>query len=221
MKDLLFPLPRMLFTFLNLARARHIGLQLCERMDMEEEKTMQAQEAMEADLRYPIGKFQRPEILTEAQRREFIDAIAAAPARMTAAVAGLSAAQLDTPYRPGGWTVRQLVHHVPDSHMNAYMRCKLALTENEPTIKPYDEGAWAELVDSKSAIEPSLALLGNLHERWVLLLRSLGPSDWPRKYRHPEHGAMMSLETTLALYSWHGRHHVAHITSLCERNSWR
>jgi hypothetical protein len=182
---------------------------------------MRAQEAMEADLRYPIGKFQRPESLTEEQRRELIDAIAAAPAGMSAAVAGLSAAQLDTPYRPGGWTIRQLVHHVPDSHMNAYTRFKLALTENEPTIKPYDEKRWAELADAKSAIEPSLALLGNLHERWVLLLRSLGPSNWARKFRHPEHDALMSLDAALAMYAWHGRHHVAHITSLRERNSWR
>jgi hypothetical protein len=171
------------------------------------------------DLRYPIGKFHRVENTTESQRREFISAIADAPARLRAAVAGLSAAQLDTPYREGGWTVRQVVHHVPDSHMNAYVRFKLALTETEPTIKTYEEGLWADLPDSKSPIEPSLALLENLHKRWVILLESLSPSDWLKKFRHPELGTL-ALETNLALYAWHGRHHVAHITSLRQRNAW-
>ena len=175
---------------------------------------------MEADLRYPIGEFQRADHLTSDQRRQFIDAIAETPARMKAAVAGLKPPQLDTPYRPGGWTVRQVVHHVPDSHMNSYIRFKLALTENEPTIKPYDEKQWAELADSKSPIEPSLALLENLHARWVSLLRSLTAADWAKKFRHPERGAM-SLDETLALYAWHGRHHVAHITSLRERENWK
>jgi len=175
---------------------------------------------MEADLRFPIGKFQRADNLTGEQRREFIDAIARAPVRMNAAVAGLKPAQLDTPYRPGGWTVRQVVHHLPDSHMNAYIRFKLALTESEPTIKPYDEKRWAELADSKAPIEPSLALLENLHARWVPLLRSLTLADWAKKFRHPERGTM-SLDETLALYAWHGRHHVAHITSLRERESWK
>jgi len=132
-------------------------------------------------------------------------------------VAGLSEPQLDTPYRPGGWTVRQVVHHVPDSHINSYVRFRLALTENEPTVKPYDESRWAELADSRTAhIETSLALLESLHERWVLLLRSLSPADFRRQFRHPELGAV-SLEKNLALYAWHGRHHVAHITSLRER----
>jgi uncharacterized damage-inducible protein DinB len=175
---------------------------------------------METDLRYPIGKFQRADHLTSDQRRQFIDAIAETPARLNAAVAGLKAQQIDTPYRPGGWTVRQVVHHVPDSHMNAYIRFKLALTESEPTIKPYDEKQWAELADSKSPIEPSLALLENLHARWVSLLRSLAPADWARNFRHPERGTM-SLDETLALYAWHGRHHVAHITSLRERENWK
>src|SRR5579863_10010151 len=129
---------------------------------------------MEADLRYPIGKFQSLENVTDTQRRAFIAAIAEAPEKLRAAIAGLKDAQLDTPYRPGGWTVRQVVHHVPDSHMNSYVRFKLALTEDEPTIKPYDEARWAELADAKTAcIETSLALLDSLHERWVLLLRSL------------------------------------------------
>jgi hypothetical protein len=175
---------------------------------------------MEADLRYPIGKFDRVESLTPDQRRENIEAIAAAPARLAAAVSGLKPEQLDTPYRPGGWTVRQVAHHVPDSHMNAYIRFKLALTEDEPTIKPYMEDRWAELADSKAPIEPSLALLENLHKRWVLLLRSLTPADFARKLRHPELG-LLTLDQTLAIYGWHGRHHVAHITSLRERNGWR
>lgn len=175
---------------------------------------------MEVDLRYPVGKFERVETLTPDQRRAHIDAIEAAPACLAAAVAGLSPAQLDTPYRPGGWTVRQVAHHVPDSHMNAYIRFKLALTEDEPTIKPYFEDRWAELADAKAPIEPSLALLENLHKRWVPLLRSLKPGDWSRKMRHPELGTL-TLDLTLAIYGWHGRHHVAHITRLRERNGWR
>jgi DinB superfamily len=175
---------------------------------------------MEADLRYPIGKFQRVETLTPDQRREFIDAIAETPARLNAAVSGLNAEQLDTPYRPGGWTVRQVAHHLPDSHMNAFTRFKLALTEDVPTIKPYDEARWAELADAKGPIEPSLALLENLHKRWVVLLRSLGATEWARKFRHPELG-LLTLDQTLAIYGWHGRHHVAHITGLRERNGWR
>jgi hypothetical protein len=128
--------------------------------------------------------------------------------------------QLDAPYRPGGWTVRQVVHHVPDSHMNAFVRFKLALTENEPTIKTYDEARWAELADSKSsATELSLTLLKNLHDRWVLLLGALAPADWNRRFKHPEQGSV-SLDQNLALYAWHGRHHIAHITALRERNHW-
>jgi uncharacterized damage-inducible protein DinB len=173
------------------------------------------------DLRYPIGDFKRDAKLTDEQRRQYIEAIAEAPAQLTAAVAGLSPQQMDTPYRPGGWTVRQLVHHVPDSHMNAYVRFKLALTEDEPTIKPYNEALWAELADSKNTPpEVSLALLENLHSRWVQLLWSLGPADWARKLRHPEMGTM-TLDDVLALYAWHGRHHVAHITALRERNGWK
>jgi len=173
------------------------------------------------DLRYPIGRFKRPEHLTEEQRAIHIEAIAETPSRLAACVAGLNAGQLDTPYRPGGWTVRQLAHHLPDSHMNSYVRFRLALTEEEPTIKPYDEARWAELADAKtSPIEPSLALLEGLHSRWVVLLRSLAPSDWERTFRHPEMG-LMRLDQNLALYGWHGRHHVAHITSLRERQGWR
>ena len=175
---------------------------------------------MAADLRYPVGKFEPVNSLTDAQRTTCIDAIAEAPARLAAAVAGLTPAQLDTPYRPGGWTVRQLVHHIADSHMNALGRFKLALTEDEPTIKTYDEARWAELADTKTPpIEPSLALIENLHTRWVVLLRSLTSADWPRKFRHPEWGPA-TVDFLLAQYAWHGRHHVAHITSLRKRNGW-
>jgi hypothetical protein len=176
---------------------------------------------VETDLRYPIGRFEPVGNLTGAQRQRFIDEIAEAPARLAAAVAGLTPAQLDTPYRPGGWTVRQVVHHVPDSHINAYVRFKLALTESEPTIKPYDEVRWAELPDVMATpVETSLALLERLHERWVLLLRSLAPGAWPRKFKHPELGTL-TLDDQVQLYAWHGRHHVAHITSLRERNGLR
>jgi DinB superfamily len=177
------------------------------------------------DPRYPIGKFHFEEPPSDVQKSDeqkikFIDAIAQAPANMRAAVKGLSPQQLDTPYRDGGWTVRQLVHHVPDSHINAYARFKLALTEYQPTIKSYAEDRWAQLADTKTTpIEVSLALLESLHDRWVRLLRSLERQDWKRTFRHPELG-LLSLEKNLALYAWHGRHHVAHVTSLRERNGW-
>jgi hypothetical protein len=171
------------------------------------------------DLQYPIGKF-KWDGASEEQLRQWIDEIAAAPAHLRAAVHGLSPQLIDTPYRPGGWTVRQLVHHVPDSHLNSYMRFRLALTEQEPTIKPYDQQRWAELPDSRTApVEVSLSLLESLHERWVLLLRSLTAADWKRTFRHPELG-VVNLEGTAALYAWHGRHHVAHITSLRQRMGW-
>jgi uncharacterized damage-inducible protein DinB len=173
-----------------------------------------------ADLRYPIGKFAYDGTPTEQQRNRFIDDIEQTPARLRSAVEGLSQQQLDTPYRPGGWTVRQVVHHVPDSHLNSYMRFKLALTEDEPTIRPYMEDRWAELEEARSApIESSLALLEALHQRWVLSLRAIHPEQWKRTFRHPELGPM-SLEKNLALYAWHGRHHVAHIRSLRERMGW-
>ena len=172
------------------------------------------------DLRFPIGKFHYEGPPNETQKREFLNNIAQTPANLRAAVKGLSETQLDTPYRPGGWTVRQVVHHVPDSHLNSYVRFKLALTEHEPTIKPYAEDRWAELADTETTpIEVSLTMLDSLHDRWVRLLRSLSPEDWKRTFRHPELGSM-DLEKTLALYSWHGRHHVAHITNLREREGW-
>ena len=173
------------------------------------------------DLRYPIGKFKWEGHTTDAQRLQQIDEIAATPARLRDAVKNLSEQQLDTPYRPGGWTVRQVVHHVPDSHMNAYIRFKLALTEENPTIKPYAEALWAELADGRTApIETSLVLLDSLHHRWVVLLRSVSAGVWGRTFQHPELGPM-TLEKNLALYAWHGKHHVAHITALSERNGWK
>ena len=172
------------------------------------------------DPRFPIGKFSFQGPVTEDQRQNFIDAIEQAPSNLRAAVKDLSPQQLDTPYRDGGWTVRQVTHHVPDSHMNAYIRFKLALTEDEPTIKPYMEDRWANLNDTQSTpIETSLALLDSLHDRWGRLLRSLGPEDWNRRFRHPELGPV-SLEKNVAMYAWHGKHHVAHITELKKKMGW-
>ena len=172
------------------------------------------------DLRYPVGVFRFPKSVSAEDLTRFIDQISDAPARLRAAMAGLADAQLDTPYRPGGWTVRQLAHHVPDSHINSYVRFRLALTEDDPVIKPYEESRWAELPDARTApVEVSLALLENLHARWVPLLRSLSGADWKRSFRHPELG-LVSLENNAALYAWHGRHHVAHITALRERMGW-
>src|SRR5436853_1414422 len=172
------------------------------------------------DPRYPIGKFNWSGSSTADERSRFIDEIAAVPQLMRSAAAGLNSSQLDTPYRDGGWTVRQVVHHVPDSHLNSYIRFKLALTENEPTIKPYCEDRWAELADSElTPVEVSVNLLDSLHKRWVLLLRSLKPDEWKKTFRHPELGAM-TLDKTLALYAWHGRHHVAHVTGLREKMGW-
>lgn len=173
-----------------------------------------------ADLRFPTGRFQRPAALDPETRARAIDTIAATPARLRDAVRGLSDAQLDTPYRPGGWTVRQVVHHVPDSHLNAYVRFKLALTEDEPTIKPYEEARWAELADTKVVpIATSLTMLDVIHERWVAILRAMQPSDFDRLLVHPETGRQ-SLDQVLALYAWHGPHHVAHITALRARLDW-
>lgn len=172
------------------------------------------------DLRYPIGSFEFAGPLTADQRRACIDKIEETPTRMRAAVAGLDIEQLDTPYRPEGWTVRQVVHHVPESHLNSYIRFKLAITEEEPTIKPYFEDRWAELDDARQApISLSLDLLDAVHGRWVWFLRSLKPGDFQRTFRHPELG-IVSLDKNVALYAWHGRHHVAHITSLRERMGW-
>lgn len=175
---------------------------------------------MTDDLRYPIGKARTEAHLTDERRGELIGHIEAAPNCLRAAVMGLSDEQLDTPYRPGGWTVRQLVHHVPDSHLNAYTRFKLGLTEDRPAIKTYDEARWAELPDSRMPIEVSLTLLATLHQRWVELLRALPDSDWEGKLiRHPDWGEI-NLNQLLSLYAWHSRHHVAHVTALRERMGW-
>jgi len=172
------------------------------------------------DLRYPVGPFEFAGTLSDEQRQDLIGQIAAAPAKMRAAVAGLSDEQLNTPYRPEGWTVRQVVHHVPDSHLNSYIRFKLALTEEHPTIKAYDENVWANLDDARRApINISLDLLEALHHRWVLFLRSLKGGDFQRTFNHSELGSV-SVDKNIALYAWHGRHHVAHITSLRERMGW-
>jgi uncharacterized damage-inducible protein DinB len=172
------------------------------------------------DLRYPIGPYQARTSLEPAERAEAISQIEDVPKRLRAAVSGLTEAQLDTPYRPGGWTVRQVIHHLPDSHMNSYVRIKLALTENEPTVKPYEEDLWAKLSDSRDTpIDVSLALLDSLHRRWEILLRSLRPEDFARRLRHPVAG-VMTLDNLVHHYAWHGRHHVAHITSLRQREGW-
>jgi uncharacterized damage-inducible protein DinB len=172
------------------------------------------------DLRYPVGKFDwaPPD---PADYPRLIAEIAACPGALRSAVAGLSRDQLETRYRPGGWTIKQVVHHVPDSHLNAYTRFKLALTEDEPTIKTYDEAKWAELPDSqKVPIDVSLDLLDSLHQRWVALLRSMDPSDFNRGLRHPEQNRIVTLAQMLGLYAWHSRHHVAHITALRQREGW-
>ena len=172
------------------------------------------------DPRYPIGKFEPPKVVTPALRQQAIQTIAETPAKLRAAVKGLNDSQLDTPYREGGWTVRQVIHHVPDSHMNAYVRWRLTLTEHEPTIKPYEEARWAELADAKTApVEISLALLEPLHDRWMRLLRSLGPADFAKTLRHPEHG-VRTLDWMLFLYAWHGAHHTAHVTNLRQQKGW-
>ena len=180
-----------------------------------------SEQATTVDLRYPVGRFSTPTApLGSEERARFIEAIAVTPARLTAAVAGLDESQLDTPYRPDGWTVRQVVHHLADSHINAFTRFKLALTESAPTIKPYDEAAWARLPDADGPPHTlSLALLEGLHARWVTLLRSMDDSDFRRTLVHPERGSL-DLDFMLALYAWHGEHHVAHVTGLRERSGW-
>jgi len=172
------------------------------------------------DLRYPIGKLELVPA-TDEVRRGAIEHIAALPSFMRAAVNGLIDAQLDTPYRPGGWTVRQVVHHVPDSHMHAYIRLKLALTEDAPTIKPYNEQTWAELADSRMPIEVSLGLLDGVHARMVSLFRGMRSGDWARTFNHPEYPeAPRTLDWLVQGYAWHSRHHLAHITSLRQREGW-
>lgn len=172
------------------------------------------------DLRYPIGKFSMPNTVSRSEREGCLKDVEQLPKQLREAVRGLTDAQLDTPYRPDGWTVRQVVHHVPDSHINSYVRFKLAATEDSPTIRPYMEERWAELPEAKSGpIEMSLSLLDSLHHRWSIFLRNLGDKDFQRTFVHPEYGPFR-LEQALALYAWHGKHHVAHVTSLRTRNGW-
>lgn len=174
---------------------------------------------MSEDLRYPIGDFELPSGSSAEDRAEWIRTIRDLPSKIAASVEGLTEDQLDTPYRPGGWTVRQVVHHVADSHLNAYCRFKLALTEDNPTIKPYDEKSWADLSDSSMGPSVSLQLIDSVHRRFTNLLENMSESDFSRTLNHPETGDW-ELSNMLALYSWHSKHHTAHIDSLRERNGW-
>lgn len=184
---------------------------------MEQEITPAALEK----LRFPVGQYVKPEKVSAEMLAAYISTIAAFPARLEAAVTGLTDAQLDTPYRPGGWTVRQVVHHCADSHINSLVRLKLALTEELPTIKPYREELWAELADSKSLpIHSSLQMVKAVHERWVVLLRAMTAADWQRGFIHPEKGRRVGLDEAAALYAWHCDHHLAHITELKKRSGW-
>ncbi len=171
------------------------------------------------DLRYPIGQFDPPGSITGADVGRWIDEIEALPEELRRAVAGLTDEQLDTPYRPGGWTLRQVVHHVLDSHLNSYIRFKWALTEEEPAIKTYEEARWAELADYRLPVEPSLDFLALLHAKWVALLRVLTPEQWSRRFVHPEWGSV-ELSWNVGNYAWHGRHHLAHITTTIAREGW-
>lgn len=171
------------------------------------------------DLRYPIGQFTFEPNITAKQLEEWIHDIAIAPEQLKEAVRDLTDEQLDTPYRPGGWTIRQVVHHLPDSHLNSYTRFKLALTEENPVIRPYHEDRWAALPDSNLPVEVSIQLLEALHARWTALLNSLTPADFKKTFTHPDSG-VVTLAQNIGLYSWHSRHHIAHITSLCQRSSW-
>lgn len=174
---------------------------------------------MTMDPRYPIGKYE-PQPFSEAQKEEWLLDIKFLPEALERSLLNLDAAQLETPYRDGGWTVQQLVHHVADSHMNAYIRFKLGVTEENPTIKPYEEKLWAEQPDNELPVNISITLLHALHQRWYTAIKHLKEADWNRTVVHPEHGRQMSLWFLLGLYAWHGKHHTAHITSLRERNHW-
>jgi hypothetical protein len=170
-------------------------------------------------LRYPVGRFKAPAASTPEARLEQIETLRKLPERLRVAVSGLGDPRLDMPYREGGWTVRQVVHHLADSHANSFIRFKLALTEDWPIIKPYDEAAWARLADSQLPIDGSLVFLDSLHARWVALLESFSDADFERGYNHPENGRQ-TLFQALALYAWHSRHHTAHIAGLREREGW-
>lgn len=168
------------------------------------------------ELRYPVGRF---DPATGGSRSHQIDTLRMLPARLRQAVSGLDDSQLDTPYRDGGWTVRQVVHHIADSHANSYIRVKLALTEDTPAIKAYDEAAWANLPDSRMPVEVSLPFVEAVHARMIALFESMSDADFERTFVHPERGTV-TLATNLAIYAWHSRHHVAHITRLRERMGW-
>ena len=172
------------------------------------------------NVQYPVGKFEPQQEIASKDRQALIQHVADAPAKLRVAANGLNDNQLDTSYRPGGWTVRQVVHHVPDSHLNAYIRFRLAVTEQHPTIKPYDQASWAELPDAKSGpIDMSLDMLEAIHKRWIIFLKSMKPEDFAKTLYHPESGTQ-NLDRLLQYYAWHGRHHTAHITSLRERMGW-
>ncbi|OLN21492.1 metal-dependent hydrolase [Domibacillus antri] len=172
------------------------------------------------ELRYPIGRFIIPENITDSQRQQWIQEIREAPGQLRKSVKDLTKEQTDTPYREGGWTIRQVVHHISDSHLNGYVRFKLALTEEQPLIRGYIQEKWANLEDTKKTpLEVSISLLESLHERWIVLLNSLQRQDFMKEFNHPESG-LATLETALGLYAWHGRHHIAQITSLRKRQGW-
>jgi hypothetical protein len=173
-------------------------------------------------LKYPIGKFNQPDTITASNIAQWIDDIAAFPARITKETNALTNAQLDTYYRPDGWTIRQVIHHCADSHINSFIRLKLALTEEQPTIKPYFEERWAELLDSKNMpIAPSLQIIEGLHERWTVVLKNLTESDFERIFIHPEQGRKVRIDEYIGLYAWHCNHHLAHITATKKNLNWR
>ncbi len=174
------------------------------------------------ELKYPIGKYQRPETHTPELRKDWIAVLQVLPSWMDACIENLDEAQLHTPYRDGGWTIQQVIHHVADSHMNAYVRLKLALTEDNPTVKPYDEAAWAEMIDTQVVpVNISVTMLHAMHRRMVALLQRLEPEQWERTYFHPEHNRNVPIWDMVAMYAWHSKHHTAHITRLRDRMNWR
>jgi hypothetical protein len=174
------------------------------------------------ELKYPVGRYQKPDVFTKEILTEAIFVIEQFPKKIKQEVESLSDEQLDTPYRPDGWTVRQVVHHCADSHMNAFIRIKMALTENNPTIKPYAEALWAELADGKNLpVRPSLSLIENIHLRWIILLKNMTEKDFERTFIHPEKGKQLSLHEQTGMYAWHCNHHLAHITSIKKRKSWK